>query len=101
MVTAYFPEKRAYPREDAGIMLQKRIEAIAEGFNIEYFLREGVVRWTIDQDCAAHPLRSRLDGILRTNKEYRNRGEFICQIRTIVERRPPVNTPDGMTAAQN
>ena len=36
---------------------REELEAIAEEFNIEYFLREGVVRWIINQDSAAYPCR--------------------------------------------
>mgnify|MGYP001591193596 FL=1 len=80
MVTAHFseniPENIKCQQEDVGALLQRRIEAIAEEFNIEYFLREGVVRWIIDQDSAAYPCRSRWDKILRKNQEYKNSREF-------------------------
>lgn len=84
-IAAHSPEKVAYLLEDVGVLLQKRTEAIADEFSREYFLREGVVRWTIDQDSAAYPLRSHLDKILRKNKEYQNHGEFSGKyiIRTI------------------
>ncbi|MEK6905174.1 MAG: hypothetical protein AABX24_02110 [Nanoarchaeota archaeon] len=74
--------------ENLELLTQKKIQAIQEEYKLDYFRREGVVSWAIDErNDASYPPKSLIDQLIRRKKEYKNPSELLIKYiaRTIKE----------------
>lgn len=63
--------------ENLELLTQKKIQAIQEEYKLDYFRREGVVSWAIDERNAAdYPTKNFIDQLIRRKTEYKNPSEL-------------------------
>ncbi len=63
--------------ENLELLTQKRVQVIQEEYKLDYFRREGVVSWAIDERNAAdYPTKSFIDQLIRRKTEYKNPSEL-------------------------